>query len=209
MPTLIQDDPFVQKVPRSALRHRPVQSETGQAEVAILTPRASQTKSSQMSGTHTIAVPAGTNLARKCLSGKWGEMRGAWLIYLVLGMVMAMLLLWIGQLLWGYGTTVSDDLRYGRPRTTNVDHFVGHEKGQVPSHFTALNLDGQIYVVEIPGGSPNTSHLLVGPHLMGPGADLAPISLSFLGDSQHPDLLVTVDGIQVRFHNTGSAYAPM
>jgi hypothetical protein len=135
-------------------------------------------------------------------------MRGSWLIYLVLGMLMTMVLLWIGQFIWNWGNTVVDDVHYGRPRTTNVDHFVGHETGNIPSHFMALNLHGQIYVIEIPGGSPNTSHLLVGPHLIGPDADLAPVSLSFQGDPHHPDLLIIVNGLQVRFYNDGNAYVP-
>jgi hypothetical protein len=95
-------------------------------------------------------------------------MKGAWLIYLVSGMLITMVLLWLGQSLWNWGNTLVDDVHYGRPRTTNVDQFVGHETGKIPSHFVALNLSGQIYVLEIPGGHANTSHLLVGPHLIGP-----------------------------------------
>src|SRR5262249_40899868 len=105
-----------------------------------------------------------------------------WLIYLVLGMLMAMMLLWLGQMLWSWVGTVSDDIHYGRPRTTQVDHFVGHETGKTPSHFIAVNLGGQVYVIEIPGGSPNSSRLLVGPHLVGQGSDEAPVTLSFVGD---------------------------
>jgi len=68
--------------------------------------------------------------------------------------------------------------------------------------------NGQIYIVEIPGGQPNNSRLLVGPHLIGPGADLAPVTLSFVGDEHSPDLVISVDGVQMRFHNTGSTYVP-
>src|SRR5437764_672684 len=95
---------------------------------------------------------------------------GIWLIYLVLGMLMAMVLLWLGQTVFVWSQQTLDDLRYGRPRTTNIDHIVGHETGKTVTHFTALNLDGQIYVLEIPGGTPRNSHLLVGPHLYGPGS---------------------------------------
>jgi hypothetical protein len=124
-------------------------------------------------------------------------------------MLFACLLLWMGQMVWNWGQNTIDDFRYGRPRTTQVDHFVGHEKNNVPSHFIAMNLGGQIYIVEIPGGSTSASYLLVGPRLIGPGADLAPVSLSFPGDPHRPDLLVVVNGLQVRFHNTGTAYVPI
>ncbi len=208
MPTAIQSDPSVQKLPRSALRHRPIQSETSKQEVPILTPRASQAESQREPHMHTTAIPVATTLPRKRLSRKQGEMRGVGLIYLVLGMLITMLLLWIGQSIWNWGNTFADDLHYGRPRTTHVDQFVGHETEKIPSHFVAMNLNGQIYVLEIPGGNVSISHLLIGPHLIGPNADLTPVSLSFPGDPHHPDLLITIDNIQMRFRNTGNSYVP-
>ena len=168
----------------------------------VKTPRASRAR--QHHEPHTTGGPPSV-AARPAHRSK---AHGTWLIYVVLGMLMAMVLLWLGQIVLNWATTLSDDLRYGRPRTTNVDHVVGHETGKTVTHFTALNLNGQVYIIEIPGGSPNISHLLVGPHLIGPGSDLAPVSLSFPGDPQHPDLLVRVSGIETRFHNTGNAYEP-
>ena len=119
---------------------------------------------------------------------------------------MTMVLLWLGQTVFTWGQQSIDDLRYGRPRTTNVDHFVGHETSGTPTHFTALNLGGQISIIEIPGGNPNNSHLLVGPHLYGLGSDLAPVKLSFVGDAHSPDLVVSVGEVQMHFHNTGTSY---
>ncbi len=41
-----------------------------------------------------------------------------------------------------WGTLWLDDLRYGRPRTTQLSAFVGHHEPQgQPSHFVALNLN--------------------------------------------------------------------
>src|SRR5579859_1400721 len=97
MPTAIQDEPFVQTLSRSALRHRPIQSETSKQELPILTPRASQMKPSRMSDALATEVPVAKALPRKRSAQKGGEMRGLWLVYLVLGMLMAMLLLWVGQ----------------------------------------------------------------------------------------------------------------
>lgn len=180
--------------PRSVLRHRPVMSDV---QAQIQTPRASRVKQKPEPHTANMA-PSKAHTPR----------HQSWLVYLVLGMLCACLLLWVGQMLLNWGNTVADDIHYGRPRTTQVDHFVGHETGNTPTHFIATNIHGQVYIVEIPGGQANNSRLLIGPHLIGEGSDLAPVSLSFPGDSQHPDLLITVDGIQVRFHNTGSAYVP-
>lgn len=183
-------------MPRSSLRHRPFVPNTTQTQVQ--TPRASRAK--QHREPHTTGGPPSVYTSKA---------RGTWLIYLVLGMLVAILLLWLGETLVNWTGRISDDLKYGYPRTSQVDHFVGHELGNQPSHFIATNVNGQIYIVEIPGGQPNNARLLLGPHLVGPGADLAPVTLAFVGDPQHPDLLVITDGIQVRFHNTGSAYAPV
>ena len=192
----------VRTMSRSVLRHRPIAQTEPNKQVQ--TPRASQVR--QKSEPYTPDDQ--TSGYRSTTRAPRHRTRGSWLLYLVLGMVMAMVLLWVGEMLLHWGNRVTDDIHYGRPRTTHADQFVGHETGNIKSHFVAMNLDGQIYVIEIPGGSPNTPHLLVGPRLIGEGTDLAPVSLSFPGDPQHPDLLLVVNGIQVSFHNTGSAYVP-
>ena len=87
---------------------------------------------------------------------------------------------------------------------------MGHElEPHIETHFTALNLKGQVLIFEVPGGDPANTRLLQGPRLVGPGADLAPVTLTFSGDAKHPDLVVTVNGLQVMFRNTGTSYAPM
>ena len=46
-----------------------------------------------------------------------------------------------------------DDVTYGMPRTYQTDAVVGHnDSAQHPSHFTAENLKGIIFVTEFPGG---------------------------------------------------------
>jgi hypothetical protein len=46
-----------------------------------------------------------------------------------------------------------DDATYGMPRTFQVDAVVGHNDSAAhPSHFTAENLKGAIFVIELPGG---------------------------------------------------------
>lgn len=46
-----------------------------------------------------------------------------------------------------------DDSTYGMPRTYQTDAVVGHnDSAQHPSHFTAENLHGLIFVTEFPGG---------------------------------------------------------
>jgi hypothetical protein len=201
--TMLEDISAVSKTKGSALRHRPIMPETRSQGIAVQTPRASRVKQKPEPYTADV-VPSTASVSRRPRRAQRG-----WPIHIVLGMLFACLLLWMGQMVWGWGQITIDDFRYGRPRTTQVDHVVGHEKNKVPSHFIATNLRGQIYIVEIPGGSTSASYLLVGPHLIGPGADLAPVSMSFPGDPHQPDLLVEVNGLQMHFHNTGTAYVAM
>ncbi len=130
---------------RSALRHRPIATETETQERAVQTPRASRAR--QQHEPPTAGFPP--SVAKSPTRIRRSKASGTWLIYLVLGMCVSMMLLWVLQILWHWGNTTIDDIRYGRPRTTQVDHFVGHETSNVPSHFIATNLSGQIYVVEI------------------------------------------------------------
>jgi hypothetical protein len=119
-------------------------------------------------------------------------------------MLITLLLLWTIGCILTWGSIQLDTLRYGFPRTTQLEYAVGH--GRI-SHFIATNQDGQVYVVEIPEDDPARSQLLIGPHIQGKDADLAPVQLAFQGNPQHPDLLVEIQDIGTRFHNLGNVYA--
>ena len=55
-----------------------------------------------------------------------------------------------------------DDATYGMPRTYQTDAVVGHnDSAQHPSHFTAENLKGLIFVVEYPGGDITKSRVYI------------------------------------------------
>ena len=116
-----------------------------------------------------------------------------------------------GSVVLGWVQTASDDLHYGRPRTFQIDAFVGHETGGVPSHFIVLNLQGQIDIIELPGGDATHARMYVGPHIYGKGSDLVPVKLRFVEGAQphHPDLLVLLQNTQVVFHNAGGTFAPV
>lgn len=192
---------FTQIVPRSLVIRRRSLQESRQPRTVQTARASSQTRSRQTSTPVNVkAQPTPVTQAKKRVDS------GTWLLYIGLGMICALALAYLGQLGYSWGSTTLDDIRYGRPRTTQVDHFVGHELSSTPTHFTAINLKGQIYIIELPGGDPAHTRLLTGPHLAGPGIDLAPVSLDFSGDPHHPDLIVDVSTVQVRFHNTGQGY---
>jgi len=129
-----------------------------------------------------------------------------------IGMVTAVLVVFLGQLVIGWMGTTWNDLHYGYPRTFQVDAVVGQgDSAAHPSHFIALNLHGQIEIIELPAGDASHAKIYLGPHLYGPDAGLMPVTLQFV-DSRHtrqPDMVVLFQGQQVVFRNAqGSFHAP-
>src|SRR5260221_1688276 len=169
----------------------------------------------------TTAVPRQAGKAAKHLPKMPREMpvrskgkfwRGAHpLFYLGIGML-AMLALWtVLSLAVSWGSTTLNDLQYGRPRTFQVDAFVGqNEAGGTPSHFIALNLHGRIEVIEFPGGDGSKARIYLGPQLYGTDADLLPVTLSFVdvNGNHRPDMIVRFQNTQIVFINDQGGFRP-
>jgi hypothetical protein len=102
-----------------------------------------------------------------------------------------------------------DDWRYGRPRTHHVAAYVGHgEEGGQPSHLTAINLNRQVVIMELPGGDASKVRTLSGPYLFGAEEHLTPVTLTVHdvdGDSQ-PDLLLNIRREQIVYLNRDGAF---
>jgi hypothetical protein len=113
------------------------------------------------------------------------------------------------SLLLGKLTIFLDDVRYGRPRISHVDAFVGHDEasGQ-PTHLMAINLNRQVFVIELPGGNPANTRTLAGPYLIGAQEDLTPVQLfvhDMDGDGQN-DLLLDVRREQIVYLNRDGSF---
>jgi hypothetical protein len=102
-----------------------------------------------------------------------------------------------------------DDLQYGRPRTAQLDAFVGHgEADGVPTHFIAMNLSRRVTVIELPGGDGSKATTIIGPYLFGANEDLTPVQASAQdvnGDGK-PDLVVSAKNEQLIYLNDGAAF---
>ncbi len=108
-----------------------------------------------------------------------------------------------------WGRVRLDDVRYGRPRTTHLEGKVGHEGNSgLPSHFIAMNLNGQVMILELVGGNPNEVRSLPGPYLFGEGNDLTPVNLSLqdIDKDGQPDLIVDVRREQIVYLNRDGAF---
>ncbi len=149
---------------------------------------------------------------QKAAGSKGKFWRGAHpLLYLGIGML-AMLALWtLLSMVVSWGSTTWNDLQYGRPRTFQVDAFVGHnEAGGTPSHFIALNLQGRIEVIEFPGGDGTKARIYLGPQLYGTDANLVPVTLSFVdvNGNHRPDMLLHFQNTQIVFINDQGGFRP-
>ncbi|GHO78150.1 hypothetical protein KSD_59210 [Ktedonobacter sp. SOSP1-85] len=205
MPAAIEEEEQ-HLAPRSLVVRRRPRPAPGKAP-AVQTVRASQFAKPRAQRTTTTEEVQ--KFSRPSAPPRSARQGGSWLLPLGLGMLCALLLALAESMALTWSNTFIDQIHYGYPRTTQVDHIVGHERDpRIATHFTAINLKGQVLIFEVPGGYPEHARLLQGPRLVGPGADLAPVMLTFTGDAQHPDLVVIVNGLQVMFHNTGTSYAP-
>jgi hypothetical protein len=134
-----------------------------------------------------------------------------WLLYIGIGML-AMLVLWVvGSSVLAWGLARYDDYRYGYPRTFQTDAVVGHGDSPAhPSHFIAVNLHGQVIIVEFPAGSPAKSISYLGPLLVESNSDLIPVMLEFRdvnGDNK-PDMLIHIGDKVFVFINDGTQFRP-
>ncbi|GLV54266.1 hypothetical protein KDH_11140 [Dictyobacter sp. S3.2.2.5] len=98
----------------------------------------------------------------------------------LIGMGMAIILIFVGQWIVSWGTVVTNDWQYGQPRTYQTDAFVGHEYTGQPGHFVVFNIHGQVEVLELPANAVTHARLILGPRLSGPQADLVPVTIQFV-----------------------------
>ncbi|HTK06170.1 MAG TPA: hypothetical protein VL485_03295 [Ktedonobacteraceae bacterium] len=130
------------------------------------------------------------------------------LTFIGIGMLIALFLVVATQLTGNWLSNTVDDIRYGNPRTFQIDAFVGHETGKTPSHFIALNLHGRIQIIELPGGDATKAKIYPGPQLYDANAERIPVKLQFI-DTHHnhrPDMYVQFGGTQIIFRNTPTGF---
>src|SRR5450755_2145618 len=207
MPTLTSTDRLT---PKSTLRHRPIAA-TSEREEPPRVRRATRTQTQRPTATKTTApadIPAwkpATRLQRR-------RQPRIPLVGIGIGMALAVVVVFLGQLAIGWIGRSLDDLRYGYPRTYQIDAVVGQgDDAAHPSHFLAVNLHGQIEVIDLPAGDASHARIYLGPYLYGPDAALVPVTLLFVDShhDHHPDMLVLFQGQHMVFRNAqGSFHTP-
>lgn len=219
------DTMLERSVPRSALRYRPRgKTATGVPQAPVQrasrprTPAVGLAKTTaewpdvedeDETAVRTIAVP-GKQPVRQPAHER--HTRRHPLFLLGVGMLL-MLALWVAGLqVFSWGESALNTLRYGYPRTFQIDAVVGHQdSASSPSHFLVLNLHGQIEVIEFPGGDATHARIFLGPQLLGPKSDQEPVTLRFvdLNGDHKPDMVIEVQGSQIVFLNDQGSFRPL
>jgi hypothetical protein len=98
-----------------------------------------------------------------------------------------------------------DDVTYGYPRVSQLDAEVGHN-GRV-SHFIALNLHGEMSVIETQKGHPEATKIYPIESLPA-DQDYLPVTISVqdLNADGKPDLLVRFGDNEIPMYNNGTGF---
>jgi hypothetical protein len=163
---------------------------------------AAQSTSRRQVDTDDIVVSANRTMIHEPWRIHWTVLAGLALLLMLLGWTLL-----TGVAHWWQ--IAQDDLRYGRPRTFQMDQVVGHNDSVAnPSHFLALNLNRHVEVIEFPGGDATNAKVYLGPILVGPDQDLAPVTLTFK-DVNHDgklDMLINVQDSHFIFLNADGQF---
>jgi hypothetical protein len=219
MPVLESTD---RAMPRSALRHRPIESDgsqQGKTSISPVAQRASRLKPPQTEedgeqGTagrpSTSPSPKTPRLIRTG-GRRRGMLRAHPLLLLGLGMIVMLVLWTLLTLAVSWWNTTWDDLHYGRPRTFQIDAVVGHnDSASNPSHFIALNLNGRIEVIEFPAGDASKARIYIGPQLYGSSQEFIPVTLSFvdINGNHRPDMIIRFQDTRIVYVNDQGGFRP-
>lgn len=144
-------------------------------------------------------------------NNKPGKRGFHWLLYTGFGMLV-MVVLWQAGL-WTINTVQAHNLdsQYGYPRTYQLNAVVKHhDSASHPSHFIFENLNGQVIVIEIPGGDVSHSIIYSGPRLFNNDASSIPVTGSFedVNGDGLPDMEIHIQDQTIVFLNNGTKFVP-
>jgi hypothetical protein len=212
--------------PRSALRYRPIGADQAtrpgpgltrkpprRADARSITPAVVsddlEDEEEERVPPWRHAVPRAPRQAKARPGRAWSRLHP--LFFVGVGLLFAVLL-WIGVtqvIAWGNG--VLDLLHYGNPRTYQTDAVVGQGDSLLhPSHFVALNLRGQVVILDFPAGDPARAREFTVSSVLGPHAEQVVVTLRFV-DVDHtgkPDMIIEAGGAQTFLVNAAGTFRP-
>ena len=166
-----EDEELYTRAPRSAVRYQPIESYIGDLIGAKFKPgsppppnrhaipprrSANQQEHTPQCGRYEDTMryedEMNTGEIEEPLRRRW--FKPQWLIFIGIAILLMIAGFVAFSDLGSWWQTHQDDASFGNPRTFQIDAVVGHgDSDSNPSHFIALNLKGDIIVIEIPGGN--------------------------------------------------------
>jgi hypothetical protein len=127
------------------------------------------------------------------------------LFFVGMGLFATILLWQAGMAITSWGASEYNMILYGNPRTFQIDAVVGHgDSAQHPSHFIAVNLHGQVSVLEYPAGDPGKVRQIAVMSLI--NQDQAVVTLAFVRVAGKLDLIIAAGGEQTPLVNDGKTF---
>ena len=223
MPVL---DSESQNAPRSALRYRPIVSDQNRTGSTLLRQRRSSADARMTAAKNTsddleLEEEERRSPVRQIASASGARQKEVHPAYIGfvkrfhplfwLGIsILTLLLLWaiVSQLI-NWGTNEIANIRYGYPRSFQTDAFVGQgDSPQHPSHFLALNLHGNIVVIEFLGGDPGHARDFEIASVIGSNSDRDIVTLQFIDLEKNgkPEMVVDVGNAQYLMVNAQGTF---
>jgi hypothetical protein len=131
-----------------------------------------------------------------------------WLVYVGAGMLV-MVGVWYGLTQFSiWWTNHQLDSEYGFPRTWQTDERVGFSDSLIPTHFIAINLNGQTEVIVCPASDCTKARIYLGPKLFGDGSASVPVTISFqdIAHNGKLDMIVHIGDQQITYLNDGTQF---
>jgi len=196
-------DELPRVVPRNAVyratESHPATRSVSQRRASAIPARASRSR---------LDVVAGPPPQRQPRQSKTEALPRQWrlhpLLFVGLALIVAILGWVVFTTLATWVTNAENHWQYGYPRTAQYDVVVGHQDSAAhPSHFIVLNDDGQVDVIEFPGGDVSHAHLYTGVAVVGQDAALVPVTLAFrdMNGDGTLDMIVIAGNAQYVFLN--------
>ena len=129
-----------------------------------------------------------------------------WSVIWSLGIIFALVVLFVGSHVMAWWNDHQLDATYGYPRTYQVNEVVGNGDSVAhPTHFIFLNLSGRVEIIEIPPDA-SRSRIYSGPTLYTDNADQTPVTADFTdvnGDGKI-DMTVHIGDQSIVYLNDGT-----
>lgn len=133
--------------------------------------------------------------------------RFPWLSLIGIGMILALLLVWVFSALTSWWAAHQMDATYGIPRTYQTDAVVYQgDSADHPSHYIFLNLNGTVQIIELPHGDSADARIYKGPAIVSDNADLVPVTGEFKQVNGKVEMIVHIGDQEIVYVNNGQKF---